>query len=114
MTAKSSNPSSETTSIASSMYAGYIENGRRYQTVREDKYWGPSDEQQFETMEAGHLLYQILDSQETNTLFRSPIPDTAQHIIDLGTGDGTWALEVADRFPGSNRAVPSAPPSITY
>jgi len=106
--------SSETTSIASSMYAGYIENGRRYQTVREDKYWGPSDEQQFETMEAGHLLYQILDSQETNTLFRSPIPDTAQHIIDLGTGDGTWAIEVADRFPGSKRAVPSAPTSIMY
>ena len=60
------------------MYKGYIENGRRYQTVREDKYWGPSDEQQFETFEAGHLMYQILDSQEENTLFRSPIPENAQ------------------------------------
>jgi hypothetical protein len=60
------------------MYRGYIENGRRYQTVREGEYWGPSDEQQFETMEAGHLLYTILDSQEENPLFRSPIPDNAQ------------------------------------
>ncbi|KAL5353101.1 hypothetical protein ACLOAV_001131 [Pseudogymnoascus australis] len=91
---------SETTSIASSMYRGYIENGRRYQTVKEGTYWGPSDEQQFETFEAGHLVYQILDCQEENILFRSPIPDNAQHIIDLGTGDGTWAVQVADRFPG--------------
>lgn len=69
---------SETTSIASSMYRGYIENGRRYQTVKEGTYWGPSDEQQFETFEAGHLVYQILDCQEENILFRSPIPDNAQ------------------------------------
>ncbi|OBT62535.1 hypothetical protein VE03_07387 [Pseudogymnoascus sp. 23342-1-I1] len=91
---------SETTSIASSMYRGYIENGRRYQTVKEGTYWGPSDEQQFETFEAGHLVYQILDCQEENNLFRSPIPENAQHIIDLGTGDGTWAVQVADRYPG--------------
>ncbi|OBT98479.1 hypothetical protein VE01_03534 [Pseudogymnoascus verrucosus] len=106
---------SETTSIASSMYRGYIENGRRYQTVREDKYWGPSDEQQFETFEAGHLVYQILDCQEENTLFRSPIPANAQHIIDLGTGDGTWAVQVADRFPGITvHGVDLYPPPVTW
>lgn len=37
---------SDSTSIASSMYAGYLENGRRYQTKREGEYWGPSDERQ--------------------------------------------------------------------
>ncbi|KFY28414.1 hypothetical protein V493_02946 [Pseudogymnoascus sp. VKM F-4281 (FW-2241)] len=106
---------SETTSIASSMYRGYIENGRRYQTVREDSYWGPSDEQQFETFEAGHLVYQILDCQEENTLFRSPIPENAQHIIDLGTGDGTWAVQVADRFPGVTiHGVDLYPPPVTW
>ncbi|RDW56365.1 hypothetical protein BP5796_13240 [Coleophoma crateriformis] len=71
---------SDTTSIASSMYRGYIENGRRYQTLR-DQYWGPADELQFETMEAGHLLYTILDSGEENQLFRSPIGDNPQMII---------------------------------
>ena len=35
---------------------------------------GPSDEQQFETMDAGHLLYLILESNQNNMLFRSPIP----------------------------------------
>ncbi|KFY84758.1 hypothetical protein V500_09021 [Pseudogymnoascus sp. VKM F-4518 (FW-2643)] len=106
---------SETTSIASSMYRGYIENGRRYQTIREDNYWGPSDEQQFETFEAGHLVYQILDCQEENTLFRSPIAENAQHIIDLGTGDGTWAVQVADRFPGITiHGVDLYPPPVTW
>lgn len=37
---------SDTTSITSSIYKGYIENGRRYQVVREGEYWGPSDEKQ--------------------------------------------------------------------
>lgn len=34
---------------------------------------GPSDEQQFETMDAGHFLYLLLESDRTNMLFRSPI-----------------------------------------
>ena len=37
---------SDTTSLASSIYKGYVENGRRYQTTREGEYWGPSDEKQ--------------------------------------------------------------------
>lgn len=43
---------SVTTSITSSIYARYIGNGRKYQTVRGGEYWGPSDEKQMETMEA--------------------------------------------------------------
>ncbi len=90
---------SDTTSIKSEIYRGYMENGRRYQTVAEDKFYGPSDEKQFESMNAGHMTYSVLESQQENPFFRSPILQSAQHILDLGTGDGTWALEVADRFP---------------
>lgn len=35
---------SDTTSISSSIRRGIIEHGRRYQTLREGKYWGPSDD----------------------------------------------------------------------
>ncbi|KAJ6060259.1 hypothetical protein N7499_012293 [Penicillium canescens] len=45
---------SETTSIASSIARGRLENGRRYQATKEDDYWGPSDEQQFEAFEIGY------------------------------------------------------------
>lgn len=88
---------SDTTSLASSLLRGHIENGRKYATLRDD-YWGPSDEKQFETMDAGHLLYLILESDKKNPLFRAPI-DEPTAILDLGTGSATWAIDVADKFP---------------
>lgn len=42
---------SETTSIAS-VYRGYFENGRRYQSLRDEDYFLPTDEKQWESMEA--------------------------------------------------------------
>lgn len=41
---------SETSSLKSSVIRGYIENGRRYQTLREGKgqYFVPADDKQFE------------------------------------------------------------------
>ncbi|KAJ5110544.1 hypothetical protein N7532_001079 [Penicillium argentinense] len=44
---------SDTTSIASRIAQGRIENGRRYQALKEDDYWSPSDEKQFEAQENG-------------------------------------------------------------
>lgn len=91
--------SSETTSLASTLLRGHVENGRRYASLRDD-YWGPSDEQQFETMDAGHVVYLLLESHEANPLFRSPIDDPA-NILDIGTASGTWAIDAADKFPSA-------------
>ena len=51
-------------------------------------------------MAAGHLQFCILDSERDNSLFYSPLKDP-KHILDIGTGDATWAIEVADEFPDS-------------
>lgn len=59
----------------------------------------PTDDKQWESMGAGHMLMLILDSQRANPLFRSPLSKTAQNVIDLGTGTGEWALDVADKNP---------------
>ncbi|TKA23676.1 hypothetical protein B0A50_06512 [Salinomyces thailandicus] len=88
---------SDTTSIASSMIRGHIENGRKYNSLRDD-YWGPSDDQQFETMDAGHLLYLLLNSDHPTLLFRSPVA-SPEYILDIGTGSGTWSIDAADKFP---------------
>lgn len=45
------------------------------------------------------MAYTVLESQQDNPYFRSELSDRAQHIIDLGTGKGDWAIAVADRFP---------------
>ncbi len=89
----------ETASVISSIYRGYLENGRKYQSLKGEGYFLPADEQQFESLEAGHVYFRVLDCQEENQLFRSPIGDDAQNVLDIGTGDASWAIDVADNFP---------------
>ncbi|KAH0845446.1 hypothetical protein FOPE_11680 [Fonsecaea pedrosoi] len=77
---------------------------------------GPSDEQQFETLNAGHVLYLVLDSNQPNPLFRSPIEEPL-HILDIGTGPGTWAIrsDVADQFPAASvYGVDLSPPPSNW
>ncbi|KAJ5783116.1 hypothetical protein N7457_004890 [Penicillium paradoxum] len=106
---------SETTSIGSSIYQGMMENGRRYQTLSSKEYLIPSDEQAFESYEAGHLVALVLDSARENPLFRAPIGQDPKHILDLGTGKGDWAIDVADMFPSANiRGVDLFPPPVTW
>ncbi|KAJ5731698.1 uncharacterized protein N7483_006206 [Penicillium malachiteum] len=102
---------SETTSIASSTYRGLIEDGRRYQTMRENKSWSPADEQQFESLEAGHAVAIVMDSDKPNPLFQAPVTKPLRNILDLGTGNGLWAIDVADMLPEATvRGVDLFPP----
>lgn len=41
-------------------------------------------------MNLAYLVYLVLDSQEANPFFRSPIGANPQNILDLGTGQGDW------------------------
>ncbi|KAJ5238532.1 hypothetical protein N7468_003151 [Penicillium chermesinum] len=105
---------SETTSLTSSIAKGRLENGRRYQAMK-DNYWGPSDEQQFEAFEIGHLVFLVLDHNEPNPLFHSPIKEKPKHILDIGTGKGSWAVDVADLYPDATvRGVDIFPPPVTW
>ncbi len=48
------------------------------------------------------MMYQILEFhfQQEHRLFRSPISKNARNILDLGTGEGKWCVDVADSLPG--------------
>lgn len=105
---------SETTSIGSSLYKGIMENGRRYQTLRESEYFSPSDEKQFDTYQVGHLACLLMDSDEPNILFQSPIP-SPNNVLDIGTGQGSWALDMADMYPDAIvRGVDLFPPPTSW
>lgn len=85
--------------MTSSLYRGIWENGRRYQAYKEGEYWQPADEAQFESMAKTHLCNLIFDNQEANDLFRAPIDlDKACNILDIGCGEASWAIDVADRW----------------
>lgn len=91
---------SDTTSLASKIHTGIFLNGRRYQGLNPDaSYWGPSDAAQFESQATSHLVSLVHDKDEANPLFRSPLSKDVKYVLDIGTGEGSWAVDVADRFP---------------
>ncbi|KAJ5215109.1 hypothetical protein N7468_010788 [Penicillium chermesinum] len=90
----------------------------RYQAFRRHPYFIPSDELQFESYEAGHVVDLILNSHKENPLFDPRWAATEKPGFGFwisGRGKGTWALDVADRFPnGTVRGVDLYPPPVDW
>ncbi|KAA8906639.1 UMTA methyltransferase family protein [Sphaerosporella brunnea] len=56
----------------------------------------PTDEKEQDRLDMHHeIILQILEGR----LFDAPIGKTPQKILDVGTGTGIWAIDVADMFP---------------
>ncbi|CAG8397560.1 unnamed protein product, partial [Penicillium salamii] len=79
---------SDITSLSSSVLEYEYENGRRYHSSRTGHYMMPNDEEEQDRMDLGEL-------------HKAPITNPRK-ILDLGTGTGIWALDMAEKFPGSH------------
>ncbi|EXJ92693.1 hypothetical protein A1O3_01245 [Capronia epimyces CBS 606.96] len=88
----------ETTSISSWIRDYRIENGRTYHSFKDGKYWGSNDEEANEHLDIGHNLYM---KTLNGRLFLAPIHPTPSQILDLGTGTGAWAIDMADMHPSA-------------
>jgi ubiquinone/menaquinone biosynthesis C-methylase UbiE len=93
-----STTTSYVTSIASEISKGVLENDRIYPNYGKHSYGMPMDEDEMDRMDLQHRKYELVIGDKH---FLAPIGATPQRILDLGTGTGIWALDVADLFPSA-------------
>ncbi|KAB8236661.1 class I SAM-dependent methyltransferase [Aspergillus alliaceus] len=88
---------SDMTSLTSSIYNYVYENGRTYHSYRPGAYILPNDEREQERLDLLHHVFRLcLDGRLCRTELTNP-----QKILDVGTGTGIWAIEVADDYPSA-------------
>ncbi|KFA63969.1 hypothetical protein S40285_05723 [Stachybotrys chlorohalonatus IBT 40285] len=97
--AESTASASEFTSINTGRILYSYEHGRRYQAFLHGRYGLPNDDVEQTREGIKHKLY--TDYLLEGKLFLAPIGDHPQKIVDLGTGVGFWAQDVAESFPSA-------------
>jgi SAM-dependent methyltransferase len=87
---------SSTASITSSIHSYHEYSGRTYQNFRSgDVYPFPVDPDEIDRMD---LCYHAIRIAMNNEPFLCPLEHPTA-ILDMGTGNGTWAIDVADAHP---------------
>ncbi|KAF2469170.1 S-adenosyl-L-methionine-dependent methyltransferase [Lindgomyces ingoldianus] len=105
-------------SLASNVTRYRYENGRRYHAFRDGSYYGPNDEKSMTQETIVHHLWLLTLNDK---LFLAPI-ENPQMILDVGTGTGLWAIDMADYFPSAEIIATdlsptqdtTAPPNIRF
>lgn len=72
------------------------EHGRRYHAYRAGIYILPNDDKELERLDIMHFL---IKKGLGDKIHRAPIQKDVKRIMDIGTGTGIWAIEMADMFP---------------
>ncbi|EXJ84138.1 hypothetical protein A1O3_04805 [Capronia epimyces CBS 606.96] len=86
-----------TTSVNSSIFDWVYENGRRYHSYRPTQYVLPNDEEEQDRLDLTHHLFTlVLQGGYCMTRLDSP-----EAILDVGTGTGIWAIDMADLYPSA-------------
>lgn len=88
--------SARSQSIQSSIYNYRYENGRTYHAYHDGGYLMPNDEIEQDRLDLLHHLFKMILGGE---LFTAPLPSNPRRVLDVGTGTGIWAIEMADQFP---------------
>lgn len=75
-----------------------MENGRRYHAFKDESYVMPNDDSESDRLDLTHQMLKIVLG---NKIALAPIGEKPSRILDIGTGTGIWAVEMADEYPGA-------------
>ncbi|KAL8671747.1 MAG: hypothetical protein Q9168_003769 [Polycauliona sp. 1 TL-2023] len=87
----------DSASISDSIFDYEFENGRRYHAYKAGSYPLPNDEQELERIDIKHHITLLLSG---GNLHLAPLHHP-KRILDIGTGTGIWAIEMAEQYPQS-------------
>lgn len=93
-----SDAASSTASVSSSILNYRTINGRTYhsESVTDGEYWAPNDKKMLGALEIYyHSIFLMMDEK----LYQAPLKKDITHAIDIGTGEGFWAIDFADEMP---------------
>ncbi|KUJ06286.1 S-adenosyl-L-methionine-dependent methyltransferase [Mollisia scopiformis] len=93
-----SSAGSLTETLASTIARGIEEHGRTYAAYGNEEYGLPIDEEELDRIDMSHAKYSMLLEKR---LFVAPINPQPQRVLDIGTGTGIWAIEMADKYPSA-------------
>jgi SAM-dependent methyltransferase len=85
-------------SIASEIRKGIEENGRLYPAYGKNAYGLPIDENEQDRGDLQHCKFTLCLNGKFHL---APIAEAPQKILDLGTGSGIWAIDMADKHPSA-------------
>ncbi|KAI5811881.1 S-adenosyl-L-methionine-dependent methyltransferase [Pyronema omphalodes] len=85
-----------TASLTSSVNQYIFEHGRRYHAYYgPDKYLMPTDEKEQDRLDLHHEMMRLVWDDK---LHEAPLHEP-HRILDIGTGTGIWAIDMADQYP---------------
>ncbi|KAF8468197.1 S-adenosyl-L-methionine-dependent methyltransferase [Kalaharituber pfeilii] len=90
-------PPVDTTSVTETLYQHIYENGRTYHRYQAGKYFMPNDEKEMDRLD---LQYHMLNLMYGGRIYFAPL-ENPRKMLDLGTGTGIWAIDMADKFPNA-------------
>ncbi|KAF7557744.1 hypothetical protein G7Z17_g368 [Cylindrodendrum hubeiense] len=89
---------SSTASLTDSIYDYRSIHGRTFQSSKTTEYWGPNDDKQNNGLDISH---HFITRIKGDRLFLAPIGDAPSKVLDVGTGTGIWAIDMADTYPST-------------